>query len=250
MTKTNGTGNHGPEHENDPKIARFPTPAERAEIERLKAANDVHNRPKSEPILNIPPVVKGLSMLLIAMQLLSEFLPEDLKEKMFTSLWFIPANYSGDAPLSISTVLGPFTHMLLHGGWMHLCMNLGMLLAFGSGLEREIGGKRVVVLLLATGVFGAFTHWALFPHDTSPLIGASGGISGLFGAVLMMAHARGQMGDGYGKLVPFIVVWIGISLFFGFFGMPGTSNSIAWTTHIGGFIAGIFLYRPVCRLKI
>jgi len=254
MANFNGSGNngsgHGDNHHDDPKIARFPTPAERVELERLKAANDVPPRAKSEPMFNIPPVVKALCLVLVAVQLLAQFLPEDLKEEMFTTLWFRPANYSGDLPLSVSTFLGPVTHMLLHGGWMHLCMNLGMLLAFGAGLEREIGGKRLIIILVATGIFGAFTHWALFPHDSSPLIGASGGISGLFGAVLMMAHARGHMGEGYTKLIPVVLVWIGISMFFGYFGMPGTSSPIAWTTHIGGFIAGLFLYRPVCRLKL
>jgi membrane associated rhomboid family serine protease len=83
----------------------------------------------------------------------------------------------------------------------------------------------------------------------APLIGASGGISGLFGAVLMMAQQRGQMG-GWRALLPFIAIWILISLFFGYFGMPGAEGPIAWTAHVGGFIAGILIYRPLASSRI
>lgn len=262
MANMNGSGNHHDDGENDPKIARFPTPAERAEIERMKKGMEEARRkaeqPKSEPIFNVPPATKYLSGLLILVHVVMEFLPLEIKEKALQFGAFLPQLYFTDMPLGdldrIAAVTGPFAHMLLHGGWLHLAMNVFTLMAFGAGLEKEIGGKKFLLLFVITGLAGAFTHLAYIawfhPNDLSPLVGASGGISGLFGGVLMMAHGRGLMGEGYSKLLPFIGIWILISLFFGIFGMPGTGAAIAWTTHIGGFIAGLLLYRPIAKLNM
>lgn len=262
MANMNGSGNHHDDGENDPKIARFPSPAERAEIERMKKGMEEARRkvdpPASEPILNIPPATKYLSGLLILVHVIMEFLPLELKEQVLQIGAFLPQLYFTDMPLGpldrIAAVVGPFGHMLLHGGWLHLAMNVFTLMAFGAGLEKEIGGRKFLLLFVVTGLLGAFTHLAYIawfhPNDLSPLVGASGGISGLFGGVLMMAHGRGLMGDGYSKLLPFIGIWILISVFFGVFGMPGTGAAIAWTTHIGGFIAGLLLYRPIAKLNM
>lgn len=262
MTNTNGTGNHHDNGENDPKIAKFPTPAERAEIERMKKgmeeARKAAPKPDSEPVFNVPPATKYLSGLLVLIHVIMEFLPLPLKEQVLQIGAFLPQLYFTDMPLGpldrVAAVVGPFAHMLLHGGWLHLAMNVFTLMAFGAGLEKEIGGKKFLLIFVLTGLAGAFTHLsyiALFhPNDLSPLVGASGGISGLFGGVLMMAHGRGLMGEGYSKLLPFIGIWILISLFFGIFGMPGTGAAIAWTTHIGGFIAGLLLYRPIAKMNM
>ena len=66
----------------------------------------------------------------------------------------------------------------------------------------------------------------------------------------VVAWLKRLMGEGYSKLLPFIGIWILISLFFGIFGMPGTGAAIAWTTHIGGFIAGLLLYRPIAKMNM
>ncbi len=254
MKTTNGTGNHEDDETADSpavdsNVARFPSKQERAEFERLRAAND-QPVPKHEPIFNMPPVVKAMCLVLIVIQCIVQVLPDPMVESIFMRLWFVPANYSGDLPLSMATFLGPVTHMLLHGGWMHLCINVGTLLAFGAGLEKNIGGKKLMILFISTGIIGAFTHFAVYPHAEQPLIGASGGISGLFGAILMMAQAQGNMGPGYSKVALFAILWVLISGFFGAYGMPGTDQPIAWTTHVGGFVAGLLLYHPVAKLKI
>jgi membrane associated rhomboid family serine protease len=107
-----------------------------------------------------------------------------------------------------------------------------------------------LLLYFISGLFGALLHTLLYPDMDVPMVGASGAISGLFGGVIMLMYMEGMMGQGYRKLIPFIVIWIGVSIFFGFFGVPGTDNPIAWTAHVGGFIGGLLLYKPVSRLKI
>ena len=262
----NGSGPHDDEDDKPSNVTPFPDARARSEAAKLKAANDAAAaRAKREPILNVPPTVKALCLLLIvihavldSLQYLHNYIPaipEDAKEQVYELFWFMPLQYTGGAPLTLNAYFGPFTYMLLHAGWLHLAVNVGTLLAFGAGLEKEIGGKKLLLLFTVTSIIGAFTHLAVYPHGMAPLIGASGGISGLFGGVLMMAHQRGLMGQGYRRLVPFVAVWIIITLFFGYFGMPGTNapgatSTIAWTTHLGGFIAGLLLYKPIAKLKI
>ncbi len=259
---------NGHDDSEDSNIAKFPDSRERREIERrFRVAND--QKPPSEPILNLPPMVKWLCVALIAIQAavwVLELLPDDMHgldivDWLVGNFGFFVLRYTGGMPFGWQGIVSPVTHMFLHGGWLHLAVNIATLAAFGAGIERTVGSKRLAVLFFATGIIGAFVHAvvyivygasgnaALFPHPEAPLVGASGGISGLFGAVLMMAQERGLMG-GYAKLLPFVAIWVLISVFFGFFGMPGAEGPIAWTVHIGGFIAGLLLYRPVARSKI
>jgi membrane associated rhomboid family serine protease len=270
MAKKNGHDDS--ENEN---VTRFPDPRERREFEhRLRAAND--RAQPNEPILNLPPMIKALCLALIVVHVPVGFLQfmsgngEDAAANpvygqaygwVLDNFGFYVRRYTGEMPFGWQGIMSPFSHMLLHGGWLHLAVNVAMMAAFGAGLERVIGGRKLVALFITTGLLGAFVHAAiymvygisgsaaLFPHPEAPLVGASGGISGLFGGVLMMAHDKGLMG-GYKRLLPFIGIWILISVFFGFFGMPGAEGPIAWTTHIGGFVAGLLLYRPVARSKI
>ena len=211
---------------------------------RLIPAND---QPTHEPVLNMPPTTQYLGLAILGSFIVIKLLPDTLAFSLMLQGGVIPARYTGDLPFTPEAAIAPLTHMFIHGGWLHLAINLGTLLAFGAGLEKTIGGRALLALFFLSGLIGAGVHVLFYPHLQGPMIGASGAISGLFGAVLMMMHQNGVMGDSYRKLLPFIAIWIGISLFFGFFGMPGSDTAIAWTTHIGGFLAGIFLYRPVTR---
>lgn len=217
----------------------------------MEKARFVHQKavPVSEPIFHLPPVVKYLCLANIAAFLTGKIFPELLTNERLYALAFVPARYFGTEPLNMAGLWSPLTHMFLHAGWIHISINVGMLMAFGAATEKALGGRKLLLIYFATGVLGAFTHALVFSTSEGPLIGASGGVSGLFGAALMMLYAQDMLGQGYKKLLPFILVWIGTSLFFGFFGVPGVDNPIAWTTHIGGFIAGLLLYNPVRRLK-
>ena len=236
----------------DPKITLFPDAHER---EALKKAHIIHHTPppSREPVLNLPPAVKALCLINIAIFLLGKLFPGLLTDERLYDLAFVPARYSGDAPLGFTALFSPFTHMFIHAGWLHLSINIGTLMAFGAGLEKTMGGRRLLLFYFATGLIGAFTHALIYPHAETPMIGASGAVSGLFGGILMMMNEEGVMGGtqgDYKKLLPFILIWVGISVFFGLYGMPGVDNPIAWTVHIGGFIAGLLLYKPVRHLKI
>ena len=77
------------------------------------------------------------------------------------------------------------TYQLLHGGWMHLGINLITLAAFGAPVERLLGVRRFLLFYLSAGIVAGVIHILFFPGSTDPVIGASGAISGVFGGVLM-----------------------------------------------------------------
>jgi membrane associated rhomboid family serine protease len=255
----NGSGGNGHDKEEEPSnVTRFPTEHERREIEKMRAiANDAAEKArkgKSEPIFNLPPVTQIACLVLILVQLaltaLDYIMPE-LRDAVFLTGAFIPARYTVMTELGWSAFTSPVTHMLLHGGWLHLGMNVAMMAAFGTGFERDFGGKKLLLVLLVTGLAGALAHFLFYMTAATPLIGASGGISGVIGVcILMMTDKSSRIQGARITPWPFIAIWIGMAVFFGVFGMSGAEGEIAWTTHIGGFIAGLLLYKPIIKLKI
>ncbi len=204
-----------------------------------RAANDEH-----QPILRLPPVIKTLCLLIIAVFAAQQLLPVDMAEALAWWGGFVPARYSGGLPFDAAAVWSPLTHTLLHGGWLHIGMNIGMLMAFGAGIEKQRGAKGLLFIFIASTLGGAVTQFVFYSDSIVPMIGASGGISGLFGAALMeMAQHATRHDPRWIKRVrhvlPFVAVWVGTSLFFGVAGMPGESQPVAWAAHVGGFIAGM-----------
>ena len=129
----------------------------------------------------------------------------------------------------------------LHGGAFHLIINMVMLAAFGAGAERVLGPRRTLGLFLVCGVVGAFAHLAIYPSLAAPVVGASGAISGLFGAVLRLMASRPRSRGGI-RLLPVALIWIGFAVLVGFAGAPGAKGvQIAWAAHVGGFMAGLAL---------
>ena len=115
------------------------------------------------------------------------------------------------------------------------------LAAFGAPVERLLGARRFVLFYLSAGVVAGLVHVLLFPDSTDPVVGASGAISGVFGAVLMLMRYVGSLNS----LLPVAAIWIGLNVFFGVFGgTPGAGGEqIAWAAHIGGFVYGLAAIR-------
>lgn len=140
-----------------------------------------------------------------------------------------------------STLLG---HMFLHGGAAHLLMNMVMLLAIGRILEPELGGRRFLVLYVVSGLAGGLAEWAWSPLSTVPAVGASGAISGLVAAQAMLF--------GRSKRSPLVqalglgTAWVVLQVLAGA-ALAGPDMRIAIMAHIGGFIAGLALARPLAR---
>lgn len=204
---------------------------------------DQRNHPPSrgEPAINIPPLTLGLIVLLLVLHLLRQTLSEETDTSLILFFSMIPARYLGDAPAdSLSLLLAPIVHMFLHADWAHVGINAATLAAFGAPVERFLGGRRYLLFYLVTGLAGTLFHMAIYSDSTDPMLGASGAISGLFGGLLLLMRARGNMTS----LLPFAVLWVVMQLGLGFFGATPNGDRIAWAAHVGGFVAGLLLIRP------
>lgn len=225
-------------------IVQMPTLAQRDRIRREeKKELEKKERGPQEPLINLPPATKILLGLLIAVHVLVHLaLPPQILEWVFLHLAFIPGRFTGAAPFELLALVTPLTHMALHGSWLHIGMNSVMLMAFGSGVERWMGAKRMVLFFLLCGLFGIAAHFILTPFSPYPVVGASGGLSGLFAAALVMINkSRSNIGGRFG-IMPFVLLWIGISVLFGMMGSPDGS-SIAWAAHVGGFLGGFVILK-------
>lgn len=236
-----GNDNKGTDHDN---IVAMPTLAERDRMRREKEKLERKLAGPAEPMINMPPMTKYMiGGILVVHIILTVVLQPDQRDVVIDHFGFIPERMQ-NGPYDIYTIASPLTHMVLHGSWMHVAMNLLMLAAFGSGVERWLGSKRMLVLFVLSGLFGAAAHFLLNTGSSYPMIGASGGLSGLFAAALIMI-ARGQreMGGRFG-ILPFALVWIGLSIGFGMLGGPDGSL-IAWAAHVGGFLGGFIVLKAM-----
>lgn len=218
-----------------------PSPDDKVVSFRRPSPNKPHGA--AEPLINLPPATKWLLGGMIAIHLVVHLLlPDAAYDWIFTHLGFIPARWTGDLPFEIFTPLTPFTYILLHANWLHLIMNGVMLMAFGSGIERWLGARRMIIFSVLCGVIAVAVHFAFNLHSSQPVVGASGALSGLFAAALIMIN-RGhpEMGGRFG-LLPFIIIWIGISIAFGMTGAPDGS-AVAWAAHVGGFLGGFAILK-------
>ena len=192
-----------------------------------------------QPMLNLPRMVSALLVANLAVHVARLLLPEQIDDAIVLAFGFVPARYTGAEPFGWPAIVAPLTYQFLHGGIAHLAVNMAMLMAFGSGVERRIGPGPMVALAAICGVLGAAMHLAVYPGSTVPVIGASAAISGLFGAVLRFLPGQG----GIRRLMPLVALWIGASILFGVTGLPGAEGAeIAWVAHIGGFAAGLALF--------
>lgn len=244
MTNVNGSGNHQNDNDGEPEnIVRIPTLAER---DRLRREKDKLDRKIASdaagPIINMPPFTLALLITIVGIHILmSQILSPEQAETIILNFSFIPEHFS-NGDIGGLTLLTPLTHMFLHGSWMHVAMNALMLAAFGSGIERWIGSKRMAILFIGSGLLGAAAHYFLNASSPHTMIGASGGISGLFaGAILMLSRGQREMGGRWG-ILPFVLLWIGLSIGFGMMGAPDGS-AIAWASHVGGFLGGFAILK-------
>lgn len=245
----NGSGNG---HDKDEgKIVSFPSLAERDRIEREKrekeqewqAAYKKRRKAAMPPFINtdrIPPFAGALTaaMLLVHLVLYLAMGGAERLQAIYM-FGFMPAVFTGATEWSAWALITPVTHIFIHGGWMHVLVNAVMMLALGLAFEKTAGTRAAVVFFALCVLGGALFYVILSPFSTAPVIGASGGISGLFAAMLLMFHDQGRLPPGKYGPWPIIGFWLILFLAMGF--MSG--DNIAWQAHLGGFLTGIVLYR-------
>jgi len=197
----------------------------------------------TEPFINIPPYTKFILLVMIGIHLVMTYiLPEEQAHWIFIHLGFIPGRFTGNALFEPLALITPFTYIFIHGSWLHIAMNGVMLLAFGAGVEKWMGGKKMIAFFILCSLFGVLTHFALNYNSYQPVVGASGGLSGLFAAALVMLNRRHAGMTGRYGFLPLIAVWVGVTIIFGMMGTPD-GGDIAWAAHIGGFLGGFLVLK-------
>lgn len=188
------------------------------------------------------------------------------QENLIYALGVIPSVLLGNAYLDPSIVMVPaivtvFTSMFLHGGWMHLLGNMLYLWIFGNNVEESMGHGRFIVFYLLCGVVAVLAQTLPNPESQVPMIGASGAISGVLGAyLLLLPRARVLVVVPLGFYFPTLRLpaaivlgaWFLLQLASSLLAAPG-QGGVAFGAHIGGFIAGMALIplfkRRGVRLK-
>jgi membrane associated rhomboid family serine protease len=198
--------------------------------------------------------ITGLCTVVFAMQAV---LGEAARWDMLLGFSMIPAVVTGDRvlPAAIPTLGAAFSllsAMFLHADFWHLTGNMMLLWLLGDGVERVMGHLRFIVFYLLCGLGGAVAQIFSAPRSLDPVVGASGAISGVLAAAVMLEpRARLRLPLGHRRIVlpvPLLaamVGWLGIELAEAFSG--NSEATVAWLSHLGGFVAGMILVFPLSR---
>ncbi|HVF39234.1 MAG TPA: rhomboid family intramembrane serine protease [Gemmatimonadaceae bacterium] len=188
------------------------------------------------------------------------------------NLGMVPGEITGRAPIGLGIPLGdglacvidnepiniftPITSMFLHGSWSHILGNMLFMWVFGNNIEDSMGRVRFVVFYLVCGIAAGMAHVFVQPGSPVPTVGASGAISGVLGAYLILyPQVRVRMlfiFIIFFKVIP-IRAWLVLIWWFAWQVLSGlpelttmrpeVSSGVAFWAHVGGFIAGLVLVK-------
>jgi len=149
------------------------------------------------------------------------------------------------------------TSMFMHGGWGHLLGNMLFLWVFGNNIEDSMGHTRYIIFYLVCGLAAGLAHVFLTPTSQIPAVGASGAISGVMGAYVVL-YPRARVQTWIPPLFVinvrawfFLIYWFVLQLITGFGSLgTGETGGVAVWAHVGGFVAGLILIKPFENRKL
>ncbi len=219
-------------------------------------------RPASSPT----GIVTTLAVVTVAVFVLARM--SGYEAELAYAAGFIPARVAqpdllANAGLGFPIVpmwLTPLSSALLHGGWLHLGFNMLMLVFCGRQVEEVLGGRLMIPLYVGGAYAAALGQWALGPQIAVPMIGASGAISAVIGAYALLFGNREVKAWGPFPASIVRMLWlgagwtvlqflIGVASSAGTLGLGTSDAGIAVGAHIGGFIAGLVMTRPLLKSR-
>jgi len=210
------------------------------------------------------PLVVWLLVLVNALAFAFELsLPHGELEAFIARYGVVPVRMGLDAhglPTAPLAYLPLLTSVFLHGGWLHVLGNLWVLWIFGDNVEDRMGHGRFLAFYLLCGILAGAVHVYFSPESPVPTIGASGAISGVMGAYLVLFPRAKVI-----TLIPilfyplfvelpafvFLGLWFASQLLSGTLSLvaPEEAGGIAFLAHVGGFVAGVLLHWPFVRRR-
>ncbi|MGI8705669.1 MAG: rhomboid family intramembrane serine protease [Sphingomicrobium sp.] len=174
-----------------------------------------------------------------------------LSEAAILSMGFIPDRWSGAVLLgpAVPALLTPLSATLVHAGILHLGLNLLIFVWCGTAVERVLGQGPLLLIYGVSAYAAAAAQWLVDPHAQVPMVGASGAISGVIGAFalsfgqqkrIVASQSLNRMLNALWLLAAWIVLQLMIALLAGMQGVL-----LATPAHVGGFLAGLALQRPL-----
>lgn len=203
------------------------------------------------------PATRTIVAICVIVQLVATIGGDTLAETMTMAGGLIPARLSGAMAVAgaVPAPLTLLTSLFIHGGWLHLALNLSFLLWVGRHVELVVGRWRFILLYILSGLAGGVLQWAVSPLSAVPVVGASGAIAGVFGAyAVLFARSRITARRMFGVTVStefatalwYAATWIGLQLLTAVAFNTGGRGIAIWS-HIGGFVVGLVFAQPFAR---
>jgi membrane associated rhomboid family serine protease len=175
------------------------------------------------------------------------------------TIWggFFPYRFGADVFASgggAPVWLTPLTATLLHAGLLHLLFNMMILLFCGRSTENVLGPASIVILYVLGAYAAAGGHYVMEPHSTNPMVGASGAIAAVIGAYAML-FGQNKVKVANPKLALWLNAlwllagWIALNAVIGLTMRQGADLNIAVGAHVGGFVVGLLLARPLLMFR-
>ncbi len=206
------------------------------------------------PTQSVPFITAGLVIANVAVFVWELLLPVSVYPNVIATLGVTPLRITQihplDARLVLNTGASLFTAMFLHGSIPHVALNMLYLWIFGNNIEDALGHGRFLVFYLLCGLLASFTQVAASPHSKVPMIGASGAISGVLAAYVILFPAARVLTLVF--LVVFVrvvsipaVIVLGVWFLLQLLSAGQLAASgVAVFAHIGGFVSGLVLVAP------
>lgn len=216
------------------------------------------NPTKRFPIVTVALIAINIAIFIYMLQLPSREALFDFYQRYA----LIPKAIVTGMPVTANSVqpvyLTLITNMFLHGDFLHIGFNMLFLWIFGNNIEDTFGRFRFILFYLLAGIGGAFLQIATNPGSTIPNLGASGAISGILAAYLILFPRARVL-----TVIPIIFIfeivripaiiligfWFALQILSGLFSLGGDGGGVAYFAHIGGFVAGLVMTLLIPRRR-
>jgi membrane associated rhomboid family serine protease len=173
---------------------------------------------------------------------------------------FIPARWGApgllDGMAAVPFWLTPVSSAFIHAGWLHIGFNMLMLLFCGRQIEHVLGWSGTLILYAVGAYAACLAQWIADPLSSNPMVGASGAISAVVATYSLLYSQQqvrriGPLSSNIVRMLWLAAAWIVMQLMIGYASGSELAEigQIAVAAHIGGFIAGLVLTRPLLRWR-